>query len=207
MATDTEPTQGRVMETGSMNRPRTRSFPSAVRGRLLLVGLAMLVACNKPKSEEKPGAQPAQADAAPVITQSVLLTINGLNYTDLYIDSFEVNGQGGGNLFVSSPTSGGGKDVCCVSFSSGTKLPVQLRIKWTRDRKRWCEKEALLTGPVPANPRYLGVHFFPDGRIEAEITENDPEPKLRLQDYDPGRRKESGNTVADEQTARCKDGY
>jgi hypothetical protein len=167
----------------------------------------MLVACNKPKSAEKPGAQHAQVDEAPVITQSVSLEINGFNYTDLYIDSFEVNGQGGGNLFVSSPTSGGGGGVCCVSFSPGTKLPVQLRIKWTRDRKRWCEKDALLTGPVPANPRYLGVHFFPDGHIEAEITENDPEPRLRLERVERGKRKDSGNTVADEQTARCKDGY
>jgi hypothetical protein len=51
------------------------------------------------------------------------------------------------------------------------------------------------------------VHFFPDVRIEAEITENYPELKLKLQDYNEGQRKESGNTVADEQTARCKDGY
>lgn len=176
-------------------------------GPLLFAGLAMLVACKKPKTDETPGAQPAQVDEAPVITQPVSLEINGFNYTDLYIDSFEVNGQGGGNLFVSSPTSGGGGGVCCVSFWPGTKLPVQLTIKWTRDRKRWCEKEALLTGPVPANPRYLGVHFFPDGHIEAEITENDPEPRLRLERADRGQRKESGNSVADEQTARCKDGY
>ena len=174
---------------------------------LLFVGLSMLEACNKPKAEEKPGTQLAQVDEAPVIAQPVSLTINGFNYTDLYIDSFEVNGQGGGNLFVSSPTSGGGGGVCCVSFSPGTKLPVQLKIKWTRNRKRWCEKEVLLTGPVPANPRHLGVHFFPDGHIEAEITADYPELKLRLQDDNEGQRKESGNTVADEQTARCRDGY
>ncbi|MFY0526731.1 DUF3304 domain-containing protein [Archangium gephyra] len=167
----------------------------------------MLVACNKPKAEEKPGAQLAQVEEAPVITEPVSLEINGFNYTDLYIDSFEVNGQGGGNLFVSSPTSGGGGGVCCVSFTPGTRLPVQLKLKWTRDRKRWCEKEALLTGPVPANPRHLGVHFFLDGHIEAELTEQDPEPRLRLERVDRGKRKESGNTVTDEQTARCKDGY
>ena len=176
-------------------------------GPLLIVGLSMLAACNKPKAEEKPGAQPAQVEDAPAISQRVSLEINGFNYTDLYIDSFEVNGQGGGNLFVSSPTSGGGKRTCCVSFWPGTSLPVQLKIKWTRDRKRWCEKEVLLNGPVPANPRHLGVHFFPDGHIEAEITADYPELKLRLQDYNEGQRKESGNTVADEQTARCRDGY
>jgi uncharacterized protein DUF3304 len=189
------------MSLHSASCHRTRSFPPTAYGCLLLVGLALLVACNKPKTEEKP------ADEAPVITQPVSLEINGFNYTDLYIDSFEVNSQGGGNLFVSSPTSGGGGGVCCVSFRPGTKLPVQLTIKWTRDRKRWCEKEALLSGPVPANPRHLGVHFFPDGHIEAEITEDYAEPKLKLQDFNPGQRKESGNTVADEQTARCKDGY
>jgi hypothetical protein len=177
------------------------------REALLLVGLSMLVACNKPKTEAKPGEQPAQAEAAPVITRSVALEIDGFNYTDLYIDSFEVNGQGGGNLFVSSPTAGGGGGACCVGFRPGTRLPVELTIKWTRDRKRWCEKEVLLKGPVPANPRYLGVHFFPDGHIEVELTEEYSEPKLRLERVSRGERKESGNLVADEQTARCKDGY
>jgi hypothetical protein len=176
-------------ETWPTDRQQTRSVSRAVRCALFLAELSVLVACNKPK------------------TEAVSLEINGFNYTDLYIDSFEVNGQGGGNLFVSSLTSGGGKGTCCVSFTPGTNLPVQLTIKWTRDQKRWCEKEALLKGPVPANPRHLGVHFFPDGHIEVEITEDYPELKLRLKDYDPGQRKESGNTVADEQTARCKDGY
>lgn len=162
----------------------------------------MLVACNEPKTE------PAALDeGATVIKKRVALEINGFNYTDLYIDSFEVNGQGGGNLFVSSPTSGGGGGVCCVSFSPGSKLPIKLNIKWTRDQKRWCEKEAFVTGTVPANPRHLGVHFFPDGHIEAEITEHYAEPKLKLERAFREERKESGNTVADEQTARCRDGY
>ena len=177
-----------------------------VRG-LLLGGLCLLAACTQPKSEAKSGGQPARADSAPVITQRASLEINGYNYTDLYIDSFEVNGQGGGNLFVSNPTSGGGGGVCCVSLRPGTRLPIPLTIKWTRDGERWCEKEAQLTGPVPANPRHLGVHFFPDGHIEAEVTENSPEVRLRLEAFNPGQRKESGNTVTDEQTARCKDGY
>jgi hypothetical protein len=184
-----------------------RSAPGTVRYGLL-VGCLFLVACSsQPKTDEKPSEQPVKPDAPPVISKRVSLEINGFNYTDLYIDSFEVNGQGGGNLFVSSPTSGGGGSVCCVSFSPGTTLPVRLTIKWSRDRKRWCEKEVLLTGPVPANPRHLGVHFFPDGHLEAEITEDYPEPKLRLARAYPEERKESGNTVPDEQTARCKDGY
>ncbi len=187
--------------------PLARPGPRVVRQGLLLGGLCLLAACNQPKGDARPGEQPAQAVNASVVTKRAALTINGFNYTDLYIDSFEVNGQGGGNLFVSSPTSGGGGSVCCVVLNPGTRLPVPLTIKWTRDQKRWCEKEVLLTGPVPANPGHLGVHFFPDGRIEVEVTENYPELRLRLEDANPGQRKESGNTVADEQTARCKDGY
>jgi len=186
---------------------RTRSAARAARRVLLFGGLAVLAACNESKTEAGPSERPARAEDTSVITRRASLEINGFNYTDLYIDSFEVNGQGGGNLFVSSPTSGGGGGVCCVSFMPGSKLPIRLNIKWTRDGKRWCEKEALVTGTVPANPRHLGVHFFPDGRIEAEITEHYAEPKLRLEDFNEAQRKESGNTVPDEQTARCKDGY
>ena len=184
-----------------VGRHPTPSGTHAVRLGLLLGGLAVLVACTERKREEPPDMLLSQVAAGPAITQRVSLEINGFNYTDLYIDSFEVNGQGGGNLFVSSPTSGGGGGVCCVSFGPGSRLPIKLTIK------RWCEKEALVMGPIPANPRHLGVHFFPDGRIEAEITENYPELKLRLEDFNEAERKASGNTVVDEQTARCKDGY
>lgn len=161
---------------------------------VLLGGLLALAACNEPSSRASGVRQPAA------------LEINGFNYTDLPISSFEVNGQGGGNIFVSSPTSGGGGSVCCVSFSPGSPLPLRVKVEWTRDRERWCEQEVLIYGPIPASPMHLGVHFFPDGHIEAEITERYPELKLRLDSVSPGMRKESGNTVADEQTSRCRDG-
>ncbi|WP_158621758.1 DUF3304 domain-containing protein [Corallococcus aberystwythensis] len=136
----------------------------------------------------------------------VSLEINGYNYTDLAIDSFEVNGQGGGDLSVSSSTSGGGKGTCCLGLSPGTKFPVALTLRWTRDRKRWCEKTVQLAAPVTADPRHIGVHFFPDGRIEAELTEGYPDLKLKLDRVDAGRRKPAANSVQDEQSARCRDG-
>ncbi|HEX8436214.1 DUF3304 domain-containing protein [Archangium sp.] len=141
---------------------------------------------------------------APADSEPVLLEINGFNYTDLYIDSFEVNGQSGGNLFVSSTTSGGGGSVCCMRWVPGTHLP--LRVSWTRDRKRWCEQEVPLRLPLPAAPRHLGVHFFPDGHIEAELTADYPALKLELERDNPEERKASGNTLNDERMSRCKDG-
>jgi hypothetical protein len=134
-----------------------------------------------------------------------MLELNGFNYTDLYIDSFEVNGQSGGNLFVSSPTSGGGGNVCCVRWvPGGAQLPI--RVSWTRDHKRVCEQEVSIRQPVPANPRHLGVHFFPDGHIEAELTEDFPDVKLELEHHNLEERKASGNTHNDERMSRCTDG-
>ncbi|WP_257461086.1 DUF3304 domain-containing protein [Archangium lipolyticum] len=182
---------------------RARRLPRGVRWGLLLCVLPLLAGCNK-KTETTPDEPPTRAAEPAPRREPLLLEINGFNYTDLYIDSFEVNGQGGGNLFVSSPESGGGGGVCCVSWSPEGTTPVRLKITWTRDRKRWCEKEVLLTGPAPSNPRHLGVHFFPDGHIEAEVTEDYPDLKLRMERVDTARRKPSGNTVADEQTARCQ---
>lgn len=161
---------------------------------VFLGGLLALAACNEPSSRTSGVNRPAA------------LEINGFNYTDLPIDHFSVNGQGGGNINVSTLTSGGGGNVCCVSFSPGSTLPLRIKVEWTRDRERWCEQEVLIYDPIPASPMHLGVHFFPDGHIEAEITENFPELKLQLDSVSPGKRKESGNTVADEQTSRCRDG-
>ena len=184
------------MEIAHTRRHRVRVVPRVARYGVLLGALAVLAACKKSKPEEpEPNYEP------------ISLSIQGFNYTDLYIDSFEVNGNGGSNIYVSSLTSGGGGTTCCVSWFPGTRLPVSLEIKWTRDRKRWCQKEVQVKGPVPANPRHLGVHFFPDGHIEAEVTEDFPEPKLRLERVSPSERKKTGNTVSDEQVARCQDAY
>jgi uncharacterized protein DUF3304 len=175
--------------------------------RTASIGLMLaLAACDESTPREKPDEGPATTEDSRALRKRVSLEINGFNYTDLYIDSFSVNGQGGGNINVSSPTSGGGGSVCCVLFSRGSALPLRVKVKWTRDGERWCEQEVLITGPIPVSPEHLGVHFFPDGHIEAEITENYPKPKLQLGRVDPGKRKESGNTVADEQMGRCHDG-
>ncbi|MBC7993450.1 MAG: hypothetical protein H7Z15_09445, partial [Rhizobacter sp.] len=42
------------------------------------------------------------------LPKSYSVVAYGYNYTDTYIDSFEVDGAGGGNLEVSTPTAPGG---------------------------------------------------------------------------------------------------
>lgn len=126
----------------------------------------------------------------------VSLTLTGYNYTNRYIDEFSVNGNGGGNLFVSSTSSGGGGSVCCVRRIKGAIRPVKIR--WQSDA---CIYHTRLEGrnetfehihsyfsevvvPVasddPDHPRYFEVHFFPDGHVEAAVTEAPSSPRIEL---------------------------
>lgn len=150
------------------------------------------------------------AAAGPAPRKTYNLTVQGYNYTDYEISSFEVNGQGGGNLMVSSPTDGGGKGVCCVSLTTPVKLPKTVRIKWAvpPEDKRWCELDVALQGPIPPKPEYFEVHFYPDGRIEVAVTEGMSPPRLKLEAVDYGRRHAQGNQPAKiNNSAACKDGY
>ncbi|HEU4621437.1 MAG TPA: DUF3304 domain-containing protein [Burkholderiaceae bacterium] len=130
------------------------------------------------------------------------LTLIGMNYTNRYIDQFFVNGQGGGNLFVSTPTSGGGKSACCVGWSTTTKLPVKVKVKWhsggctitevTRsgyqfktNRSFFKEKEVTFNGPVPNSPKYFVVHIYENDDVEISISDDYPAPRLQLSE---GRR-------------------
>ncbi len=55
----------------------------------------------------------------------------GYNYTANYIDSFEVDGAGGGNLAVSTRTAPGGGHTCCMTLVSGLPLGTPFVINWT----------------------------------------------------------------------------
>ncbi|ATB29600.1 hypothetical protein MEBOL_003055 [Melittangium boletus DSM 14713] len=173
---------------------------------LMLLGLFMGPgACTCMKSdEERLREYEQEIESLPEELKPIELTLYGLNYTDLYIDSFSVSGIGGANIPVSSPTAGSSGGVCCMPWYPGAALPIPIKVSWTRDNKRRCEKEVMITGPVPPNPENFAVHFFPDGHIEIELTEGYPELKLRLERFSATQRKESGNVVLDEQVARCK---
>lgn len=146
-----------------------------------------------------PDTAPSSADARLSMDAKSLL-IQGYNYTDDYIDSFTVDGQGGGNLYVSSPHSGGGGSVCCASFNQGMPLPIRLKIRWVgaycmwkepnpypfgqryydRRMSLWNEAEALAVDLSQGKPRALEVHIFPDGHIEAAITPGYSPPRMVL---------------------------
>ncbi|MFY0582807.1 DUF3304 domain-containing protein [Cystobacter fuscus] len=176
-----------------------------MRQVLLILGLCLGLSACKKEPQEPPGSPGAEGKIDEF--KSVSLEINGFNYTDLYIENFSVAGVGGGNVFVSSLDSGGGGSTCCMRWYPGVTLPFPVKIVWTRDGKRICEKEVLINGPVPEHPRHVVVQFLQDGRIEIELTEDFPDVKLRLERFSPVERKKSGNSVLDEQIARCHDAF
>ena len=162
---------------------------------------AVMPACaktpNAPMSEPTAQQDATKSSPAHNASASESLLLQGYNYTDHYIASFSVNGQGGGNIFESSPTSGGSGSVCCVTWRLTSKLPARIKVRWvsgycmysetnqygrTRDRRRsiWTEQDAFITEAVTSKPRALEVHFYRDGRIEAAVTEGDSPPRLRL---------------------------
>ena len=124
------------------------------------------------------------------------LTLEGYNYTNTYIDSYSVNGQGGGNLYISGPGSGGGGSVCCVSYTAGRihKVKVQWQVGGClfdvgRDKSGemarqihhfYKEAEVIVDSKVPDNPHYFEVHIYPDDHVEAIVTENPSLPRLDL---------------------------
>ena len=167
-------------------------------------------------------AQPSAFDAAAkadarLVSDARPLLIQGYNYTDDYINSFTVDGQGGGNLYVSGPTSGGGGSVCCASFSPDTPLPIKLKVRWvgaycmwqepnpypfgqrfySKRLSLWKEAEALAVDLSQGKPRALEVHIFPDGHVEAAITQGYSRPRLVLPDDHRGLRPGVHHTYPD----------
>ena len=163
----------------------------------------LLSACQPPGPAPQTAATaasaPAPSDTAEPPFKQYSLTLVGMNYTRRYIDSFSVNGQGGGNLYVSTPTSGGGKSVCCVGWHSRRTLPVTVTVRWqaggcktfypgiSTEGERlfnithtFKEKRVVFNGPVPADPAYFVVHIYEDDHVEVGMAHDYPEPKVKL---------------------------
>jgi hypothetical protein len=174
----------------------------------LLGMMAIFSAHIQGEPHSRPSRTPTAAST--LSDKPVGLAIHGFNYTDRVIESFSIDFQGGGNIAVSSPTSGGGKTTCCMRWYPGNQLSRPVKIEWMRyrdDKQRWCKKTVMLKSPFPNNPTDVGVHFMPNGDIEVELAEGFPELKLHLENYDEGHRKKEGNIVYDEKTANCRDDY
>jgi hypothetical protein len=129
--------------------------------------------------------------------------IVGFNYTDRVIDSFSVNDQGGGNVFLSSRTSGGGKSTCCIRLPGVTHGTSKIRVRWQVDGCIYLTKSRIsgekfknifpyykqadieLSPSRGFTPQHLEVHFYPDGKVRAELTAELSLPRLSLEGKRP----------------------
>ncbi len=170
------------------------------------LALLLLSAC------QPPSAQPAEATEAAAETRipppheardpldddggkRILLAVRGYNYTNRDISSFTVAGSGG-----HAPVGGSG------GVSVGGSIPkdipwdmLQLKVRWaaggcmvnvtnsygeSREVIRYSYKEKIvnLQQPLPANPDYLEVHFYPDDHIEIVVTDLASDPRIPASD-------------------------
>jgi hypothetical protein len=193
-----------------MNLNPLRNSANRLRWLVCLVAITMAGGCN---SQTSPSAKSAPANAsapaADTTPKAYNLTIYGYNYTNTEIGSFEVNGQGGGNVEVSVPDAGGGKSVCCVTVYTPSVQPKKVTIKWTRDLDTWCEQEIVLAPFAISIAKYFEVHFYPDGSIELAVTGESSDSRLKLDRASRAGRYEDEklNVNNDSKFARCKLGY
>jgi len=124
------------------------------------------------------------------------LTLVGYNYTDRHIDQFDVDGQGGGNIYVSGTGTAGSGSACCVSYRANAKAR-KVTIRWQADTctyndivsgsekfsdtySYFKELEIQVDSNISDYPRYFEVHFYPDGHAEAAITEYESRSRVIL---------------------------
>jgi Protein of unknown function (DUF3304) len=190
-----------------------------------MVAVLLLTACQREKGLITPAELAASMAAAGISTEVPVsgpkrssqlrysLGIVGYNYTETGIIDYSVNGTGAFNLGVSTEHSGGGSTVCCFGWAPGMKLPMPIRIEWTRDEATWCRKTVMLADPGPLEPTTFEVHFYPDRHIEVAITDDYSPPQLKLAstggDYRIGKdvRKEKADAMQkDSEVAECREG-
>lgn len=104
------------------------------------------------------------------------LELVGYDYTDRAILDFSVSGASGGNIFLSTKTSGGGKYACCVILNRATKTPFSVDVEYMR--------EALVAYP---SDRIIKPADTIQQKTRVEVTL--PAPGLRPLSIAEGRRR------------------
>lgn len=159
--------------TQSRNSVTTQAATSRLRRTLLSVAALapFLGACAMAKPEPS----------------SRSVTIVAFNYTNRYVADISVNGvwAGGANAF----SGGGGAEGLTAPMQA--TAPIVLRVQWrlsglyniesntyTRLPSTSHEAEVTVAMPAPYNPRMLVLHFYPDGRVEAELEAHNPRRRI-----------------------------
>lgn len=137
---------------------------------------------------------------------SYSLGLVAYNYTNSHISNYSVNSVGGGNVFLSSATSGGSGVACCLQFQKNGLDAIDVTIRWQNGgcryilRNDWTketaelvhyfykEREVKVARMKDGEPRYLETHFFADGSIQARITNSISDPQAVVRGASQGQK-------------------
>lgn len=186
--------------------------PSSVIRWMLLVATAVVVAaCTKGNSSSSEQAVAAPTSASQPSPFKIIkgLSVHGYNYTNTAIGLYSVAGVGGGNIDVSTETTGGSKTTCCASMPNQLPPGYTINVRWTRDGESWCELQVPFNGPVPDDAYRLMTHFYPDGHVEIEVGgDADIAPRLRMPHIHGNKRyaDDALNVNRDDRFATCRRG-
>lgn len=101
---------------------------------------------------------------------SASIELSGLNYTNVGIAAFSVNGYEGHSIF---PNGGGGKFVCCVIVPRKWNAAMKVTVRWAEDApvpSPWKERAVEVPKYTEQDISILAVHFYPDGSVRVLVT-------------------------------------
>lgn len=96
--------------------------------------------------------------------------LSGLNYTNVGIAAFSVNGYEGHSIF---PNGGGGKFVCCVDVPRNWNAEMKVTVRWSEDALvpgPWKEQTVQVPKYNEQDIGFFAVHFYPDNTVKVLVT-------------------------------------
>ncbi|BAX57278.1 DUF3304 domain-containing protein [Burkholderia stabilis] len=147
---------------------------TTIAARLLMFMAILLGAVGCSRATDVPGAaSAAQAgSAAPAAAPETMgLKLNALNYTDVPVGAFYVDGTWGGTV-PARIGSGGGAIICCVALPKQWHPGLTVNVQWRDDNLYRKDPKALASRVVPVerydafSDGFLWVLFFPHDRIK-----------------------------------------
>jgi hypothetical protein len=104
-------------------------------------------------------------------TSDADIELSGLNYTDIGISTFSVDGYPGPGIY---PNGGGGKFVCCVTVPLRWHAGIKVKVRWTADERvqsAWKERVVDVPEYTKKNMGSFVVHFYPGDIVKVLVTE------------------------------------
>lgn len=103
-------------------------------------------------------------------TDNASIELSGLNYTNIGIADFYVDGYGGHGI---EPNAGGGKFVCCVTIPRKWHAGMKVTVRWAEDglvSGPWKEKVVNVPEYTKQDIGAFVVHFYPGDIVKVLVT-------------------------------------